>query len=110
MNWISATGFRPIAAMPTAMPAIVAFGERRIMHAVAAEALLQANGRAKHAAIHADVLAEHSTSASRCHLLGERQIDRLDERDIQPWLTALVRRAKRRASSRCAASVRGGAA
>ncbi len=36
-----------------------AFGERRVLHAILAELLLQAGGGPEHAAVHADVLAEH---------------------------------------------------
>ena len=64
MNWISATGRRPCAAMPTRHAGDHVLGERRVLHALLAELLLQPDGRAEHAAVHADVLAEHDDARS----------------------------------------------
>jgi len=59
-----------------------AFGERRVLHAVAAEALLQAGGGAEHAAVGADVLADQDDVRIARHLGGQRHVDGLDQCDL----------------------------
>ena len=58
-NWISATGRRPGRGHADRDAADREFGERRVDHALRAEALEQALGGAKDAAVDPDVLAEH---------------------------------------------------
>src|SRR5438128_8243113 len=58
------------------------FGKRRIEDAVGAKALQQSLGSAEHAAFGADILAEDENSGVLRHGAGERQVDRLDERDL----------------------------
>jgi hypothetical protein len=55
--------------------------QRRVDHALGAELLLQARGGAEHAAVDADVLAEHDDDGSRAHLVGERLGDGFDQGD-----------------------------
>jgi hypothetical protein len=60
-----------------------ALGERRVLHAIASEALLQTRRGPEHAAIGADVLAdEHDIRVAR-HLRGKRHVDRVDQRDLR---------------------------
>ncbi len=56
--------------------------ERRIDHALVAELLLQADRRAEHAAVDADVLAEHDDGIVVLHFVGERLGDGFDEGDL----------------------------
>jgi hypothetical protein len=49
-----------------------AFGQRRVLHAQGAEALLQPGGGAEHAAVHADVLADQH----HIRIIGERARER----------------------------------
>src|SRR4249919_110255 len=57
------------------------FVQRRVEHALGAEGLLQAGGGAEHAAVDADVLAEHDDRVVMAHLVGQRLRDRFDQRD-----------------------------
>ena len=81
LNWISATGFMPCAARPTVRPAIVVSASGVSSTRSRAERLLQAGGGAEHAAVDADVLAEHDDGRVVRHLLRERLGDRFDQRD-----------------------------
>ena len=58
------------------------FVERRVDHAQIAELLLQADRRAEHAAVDADVLAEHDDGFVALHFVGERLGDGFDEGDL----------------------------
>ena len=62
-NWISGTGL----------------GERRVDHALGAELLVQAAGRAEHATELADVLAEHDGLGLGAHLQAQRVVHGLDD-------------------------------
>src|ERR1700730_6217199 len=53
-------------------------GERRVLDAVRAEPGLQARGRAEHAAIGADILADHDDGVVMLHLPAMRHRDGLD--------------------------------
>ena len=59
-----------------------ALGERRVDHAVFAEALLQAFGHAEDAAVDADVFAEEKDPVVLLHLLDEGEVDRLYECEV----------------------------
>ena len=72
MNWISATGSQPGGGHADGDPADRELGERRIDHPLLAEFLQQALGRAEHAAVGADVLAEHHDALVLAHRPGER--------------------------------------
>ena len=67
MNWISATGFKPCVAMPTDMPAIVASASGVSCTRSAPKRCLQPGGRAEHAAVRADVLADHDDAVVVLH-------------------------------------------
>ena len=54
-----ADGLQALRRHADAEPADQQFGQRRVDHALGAEALLQTGGGAKHAAIDADIFAEH---------------------------------------------------
>ena len=82
MNWISATGFNPIAAMPIATPAIAASASGVSITRSAPKRCCRPSGGAKHAAIDADVLAEQHHGRIMRHLVGERAIDRLDQIEL----------------------------
>ena len=65
-----------------------ALGERRVDHALGAEAPGEPQRRAEHAAVHAHVLAEHDDGGIVLHLALEREVDRFDEGDLrhaQDW-------------------------
>src|SRR5690606_14497309 len=53
----------------------------RVEHALVAERLLQTCGGAEHAAVDANVLAEHDDAVVVAHLVGQGLGDRLDEGD-----------------------------
>ena len=105
MNWISPTGLRPCAAMPTHRPLISSSDERRVDHALRPEALLQPDGGAEHAAVDADVLAEHDDVRVLLHGARERQVDGFDQRHLRHRTHPSARRAGRR--RRAAARRRG---
>ena len=88
MNWISATGFSPWAAMAMAHAGDQSLGQRRVEHALRAEALLQAAGGAEHAAVDADILAEHDDVAIVLQFPGLREIDRLHHAHHRHGITA----------------------
>ncbi len=60
-----------------------ALRERRVLYAILAEFLLQAGGGAEHAAIHADVLAEHDHRRVVRHFPRVRAVDGLDHRHLR---------------------------
>ena len=78
MNWISATGFSPCVGHADRHAGDQAFGQRRVLHALGAEALLQAGGGAEHAAVDADVLADHDDVRIVLHLPAMRHRDGFD--------------------------------
>ena len=60
-----------------------AFGQRRILHARLAEALLQPDRGAKHAAVGADIFPQHDDRRVVRHLPGVRHVDGLDHRHLR---------------------------
>ena len=58
-NCASATGFMPCDGQADGEAGDGGFVQRRVEDALGAEALLQAGGGAEHAAVDADVLAQH---------------------------------------------------
>ena len=71
-NWISGTGMSPAAAMPTARP-MMPSSDRLVSNTRAtAELLLQSQGGGVHAALAADVLAEHHDARVHLELVLER--------------------------------------
>ena len=101
VNWISATGRKPCAASPTDTPGDSRFGERRVEDAIRAEAVEQPVGRAEHAAVGTDILADDEHRGVVGHRSGERQVDGLNECDLG-HRASLSRRVERR-SARCSA-------
>ena len=89
-NWISGTGISPASAMPTARPTMPSSLRRRVEHALAAELLLQAERHRMHAALRADVLAEHARRADCRQLLVEHAADRGDHVDALALRLRLV--------------------
>ncbi len=87
-NWISATGTMPATASPIADADDRRLGQRRVDHALAAEAIEQPVGGAEHAAVVRHVLAEDDDALVARHLLVERGVDRLhhghDRHDVTP--------------------------
>ena len=71
-------------------------GERRIDHPLGAEALLQADGGAKDAAVDADILAEHDDARILLHGARERQVDGFDQCYLRHGTPPSARRAGRR--------------
>ena len=57
-------------------------GQRRVHHAIAAEALEEPLGDAEHAAVEADILAEDDDAVVLLHFLGEGEVDGLDESEV----------------------------
>src|ERR1700747_986258 len=57
-------------------------GERRVYHPLRSKPLLQACGRAKHAAADTDVLAEHDDTEILLHGPRKREIDGFDKRHL----------------------------
>ncbi len=60
-----------------------ALGERGVDHALGTEAPGEPQRRAKHAAVHAHVLAEHDYGGIVLHLALEREVDRFDQGDLR---------------------------
>src|SRR5262249_41099333 len=60
-----------------------AFGERSIGDALGTKALLQARGRAEHAAVDADVLADDDHAVVVFHRARQREIDAFNQRDVR---------------------------
>ena len=58
-NWISATGRKPLRAEADGETGEQGLGQRRVEHPGGAEAGEQAVGGAEHAAVQADILAQH---------------------------------------------------
>src|SRR5205807_444697 len=67
---------------PDRQPGNEAFGERRIDHAIRPEAVEEPLRRAEYAAFGADILADDEHRWVVGHSAGERQVYRLDERDL----------------------------
>ena len=80
-----ADGLEPLRGHADAQSADQEFGERRVDHALGTEALLQAGSGAEHAAIDADILAEHDDVRVVVHGAREREIDGFDQRRPQAW-------------------------
>src|SRR5262249_55971651 len=78
-----ADGLETLRRHADAEPADQELGERRVDHAPGAEALLQTNGGAEHAAVDTDVLPENDDVGVLLHGAGEREIDRLDQRELR---------------------------
>ena len=84
---------------PDAEAADQQFRERRVDHAIRPEPLLQAERRAKYAAVDADILAEHDDVGILLKSAGERQIDGFDERRLSHATLRSTLRAARHSSS-----------
>jgi hypothetical protein len=78
-NWISATGLRPIEAMPIAMPTIAASASGRVEHAPAPKRCCSP-AVARNTPPLAPMSSPSSTTGRRAQLVGEGQVDRLDQR------------------------------
>ena len=64
-------------------PGDAGLGEWRVEDALGTEGLEQAIGGAEHAAVGADILAQHQHARLLRHGARQRQIDRLDEVDLR---------------------------
>src|SRR5262249_44438891 len=78
-----ADGLESLRRHADAQAADQKLGERRVDDPLRPEALLQPGGRTEHAAVDADILAEHDDVLVVRHRAGERQVDRLDERELR---------------------------
>ncbi len=78
-NWISGTGRIPDIASPMDVPMMPDSESGVFDDAIRTEPLLQAIRHAEHAAIHADILAQHDDALVGRHLLHQGRADRLDK-------------------------------
>ena len=78
-NWISAHGPQAVERHADRRADDAVLGERRVDHALGAELVEQALGRAEHAAGLADVLAQHQHVRVAAHAFPEPVVHRLDE-------------------------------
>ena len=81
-------------------------GQRRVLNPVRAEARLQPGGGAEHAAVRADVLADHDDRCVMLHFPAMRHCDGLDHGYFRQfndrWAWSAYLRAVARCSCRCA--------